>query len=250
MRLKLAIAYDGTTYRGWQSQPFGNTVQDVVEDALRRITGQRVVMHASSRTDTGVHALGQGAHIEVTDRFSVTEWLRILNYNLPPTIRVMGCEEVPQTFHARHSAKGKVYRYLIRNEPLITPHEMDRVWLIPPKLNVARLREVARLFVGTHDFRGFCANREVPENTMRTLSRLTVVPSGTLIAITFEGEGFLYHMVRMLTASMVRVAQGEDNLAEIEARLQGPGAPIWSHVAPPSGLYLVKVLYGKRRAAG
>lgn len=248
MRLKLSVAYDGTPFRGWQSQPFGNTVQDVLEDALRRITGQRVVVHASSRTDTGVHALGQGAHIEVTERFSVEEWLRILNYNLPPAIRIMSCEEVPRTFDARLSATGKVYRYLIRNEAMITPHEMDRVWLIPQKLNVARLREAGRIFTGTHDFRGFCANREVPVNTVRTISRLTVVPRGTLIAITFQGEGFLYHMVRMITASMVRVAQGEDSLAEIESRLHGPGAPIWSHVAPPSGLYLVKVLYGKRRA--
>src|SRR6478735_2176635 len=99
MKLKLTIAYDGAAFNGWQSQPVGTTVQDVLEDALKRITGERVIVHAAGRTDTGVHALGQGAHIEVPARFSVEEWQRILNFNLPPTLRVVGCQRARNDFH-------------------------------------------------------------------------------------------------------------------------------------------------------
>ncbi len=243
MRLKLSIAYDGAAYKGWQSQPFRLTVQDFLEDALLRITGGRVVVHGAGRTDTGVHALGQGAHMEVPPLFPAEEWQRILNHNLPPTIRVMRCQEVPKTFDARHSSKGKVYRYLIRNHHVILPHEADRVWMVPGKLDMGLLRAAAATFVGKHDFRSFTMNRKAPTRTVRNISKITVTKKASLIAITFQGEGFLYRMVRMLTGSMVRVAQGLDELSTLESRLKNPRSPQWDHVAPAGGLCLVKVLY-------
>lgn len=250
MRLKLTIAYDGSAFKGWQSQPFGTTVQDVLEDALQRITGERVIVHGAGRTDTGVHAIGQAAHIEVTDRFSVAEWQRILNFNLPPTIRIMRCQRARKDFHARHSATGKIYRYLIRNQNVVLPHEADRVWMVPEKLDPALLRAAAGIFVGRHDFRGFGANKSSPSRTVRTISRIGVATRGSLIALTFEGEGFLYRMVRLLTGSIVRVAQGRDQLAEIERRLHEPGLPVWDQAAPAGGLHLVRVLYGGRAKSG
>lgn len=243
MKLKLTIAYDGSAYKGWQSQPFRLTVQDVVEDALQRITGGRIVVHGAGRTDTGVHALGQGAHIVVPERFSAAEWQRILNFNLPPTIRIMRCRRVSPDFHASLSAKGKVYRYLIRNDNVVFPHEAERVWMVPEKLDSALLRAAAQIFVGRHDFQGFGANKKSPDRTVRTISRISVVTKGSLTALTFHGEGFLYRMVRMLTGSIVRVAAGRDDLDEIRQRLNGPGAAQWEHVAPARGLHLVKVLY-------
>lgn len=243
MRLKLSIAYDGAAYKGWQSQPFRLTVQDFLEDALLRITGRRVVVHGAGRTDTGVHALGQGAHIEVPPLFQAEEWQRILNFNLPPTIRIMRCQLATKHFDARHSSKGKIYRYLIRNHHVILPHEADRVWMVPEKLDMDLLRAAAATFVGRHDFRSFTMNRKAPAQTIRHISQITVTKKASLIAITFHGEGFLYRMVRMLTGSMVRVAQGLDELSTLEDRLQNPSAPEWEHVAPAGGLCLVKVLY-------
>jgi tRNA pseudouridine38-40 synthase len=243
MRLKLTIAYDGAAFKGWQSQPFKQTVQDVMEDALLRIAGQRIVVHASGRTDTGVHALAQCAHMDVPDRLSATEWHRILNHNLPSTIRVMRCREVPRTFHAQRSARGKIYRYLIRHEDIITPHEVDRVWLVPGELDEKRLRAAAAIFVGRHHFGGFTVNKNSPGQEERTITAVRVAKKGTLISITFEGEGFLYHMVRMLVGAIVRVAQGHDDIAELKHRLHHPTTPRWKEVAPARGLYLVKVLY-------
>jgi tRNA pseudouridine38-40 synthase len=243
MKLKLTIAYDGAAFNGWQSQPSGTTVQDVLEDALKRITGERVIVHGAGRTDTGVHAHGQGAHIEVPERFGVEEWQRILNFNLPPTIRIVRCQRARDDFHARHSARGKIYRYLIRNQPVILPHEAGRVWGVPETLDLARLRAAAAIFVGTHDFGGFAANRSSPGNTVRTIDRITVAKKASLVTLTFEAEGFLYRMVRMLTGAIVRVAQGRDNLDEIETRLRQGGQPQWEQAAPASGLHLVKILY-------
>lgn len=249
MKLRLTIAYDGSAFKGWQSQPFGHTVQDVLEDAFRRITGGRVVVHGSGRTDTGVHALAQVAHVVVPDRFPPGEWLRILNFNLPPTIRIMTCRPAPPEFHARFSARGKVYRYVIRNREVILPHEINRVWMIPEKLDRTLLRAAAAIFVGRHDFRGFGSNRKAPDRTVRTIFRIQVTERGSLLQLTFHGEGFLYRMVRMLTGSIVRVARGQDQLATVERRLHEPGPPEWEQVAPACGLHLVRVVYDEKQAA-
>lgn len=243
MRLKLTIAYDGAAFHGWQSQPSRSTVQDVLEEALLRIAGRRVIVHAASRTDAGVHALGQGAHIDVPEQMPAAEWHRILNFNLPPTIRIVRCTRAPGGFHASRSATGKIYRYLIRNRPVVLPHEAARVWGVADRLDLPRLRAAAALFVGTHDFRGFAINRSSPTKTVRTISRISVVQTGSLISITFEGEGFLYRMVRMLAGSIVRAARGRDDIASLAHRLENPGRPIWDHLAPAGGLHLVKVLY-------
>lgn len=242
-RLKLTIAYDGSAFKGWQSQPFGATVQDVIEEALKRISGRRIVVHGAGRTDTGVHAIGQCAHIDVSGPLPAAEWQRILNFNLPETIRIMRCQKVSQSFHAQHSARGKIYRYFIRNQNVGLPLEANRVWLVPDMLDPALLRRTAGMFVGCHDFGGFAANRSAPDRTVRTLNRIRIVRKGTLIALTFEGEGFLYRMVRMLTGAIVRVASGKDSLAEVERRLREPVRPNWNHAAPAAGLHLIKVTY-------
>lgn len=243
MRLKLSIAYDGSAFKGWQSQPFKQTVQDTLEEALHRMTGARVIVHGASRTDTGVHALAQGAHIDLPDRHSATEWQRILNHNLPTAVRIMQCREVPLSFDAQRAAKGKIYRYLIRNEDVISPLEVGRVWLVPGELNLEKLRATAALFEGRHDFGGFAANKKNPGQTVRTLDRIAVAKRGSLVTITFHGPGFLYRMVRMLTGAMVRVARGEMDLNAVRQRLKHPVTPLWRQAAPAGGLYLVKVRY-------
>jgi len=243
MRLKLTLSYDGSAYKGWQSQPARNTVQDTLEDALQRIMHTRVVVHGSGRTDTGVHALGQCAHIDVTDRFGIDEWKRILNYNLPPTVRIEKCQLAAPKFHARFHAQGKVYRYVIRNSDVLPALDARRAWLVPHKIDRELLRATAALFVGRHDFVGFAANRgDQPKTTVRTIRRITPAIRGSLITITYEGEGFLYKMVRMLTGAIIRVATGREDIAHIQSRLE-TGTPRWSYVAPADGLHLVKVIY-------
>lgn len=243
-RLQLTIAYDGAAFKGgWQSQPYGTTVQDVMEAALRQITGRRTIVHASGRTDTGVHAIGQCAHVDLPADCPPAEWQRILNHNLPPSVRVLKIRRVPAGFNAQRSARGKIYRYLIRNDAILTPHEAARVWLVPAALDEKKLRTAAALFVGRHDFGSFTINKNNPGQETRTITAISVAKKGSLYTLTFEGEGFLYHMVRMLVGAIIRVATGQDEIADLRHRLHHRTPPRWKQAAPPGGLYLVKVLY-------
>jgi tRNA pseudouridine38-40 synthase len=243
MRLRLTIAYDGGPYTGWQSQSAGNAVQDFLEQAFWKVAGTRMVVHGSGRTDAGVHALGQCAHVEVLDDRGPIEWRRALNVNLPQTIRVLKATRAAGDFHARFSAKGKVYRYLVCNRPVLPPLELGRVWHVPQALDLATLQRAAALFTGRHDFGAFSANRgEAFRETVRTIRKIDLSSRAGLIILTFEGDGFLYRMVRMMTAAMIRAAQHREDLESLRARLE-TGAPKWNHVAPAEGLYLVKVLY-------
>jgi len=244
MRLRLIIAYDGRDYSGWQSQTSANTIQDILEEALEKVSGKPTTVHGAGRTDAGVHALGQCAHADVGATMTPAEWQRALNANLPPTIRVMKSSRASRSFHARFSAKGKVYRYLIRNGPVLPPHEFGRVWHVPQPLQLDLLRAGLAQLLGQHDFRAFSAERgKPPGETIRTIQKVSLARHGELLTLTFQGDGFLYKMVRMLTAAIVRVAQRRETLESLRARLK-TGAPKSNYVAPPGGLNLMRVLYG------
>jgi tRNA pseudouridine38-40 synthase len=243
MRLRLTIAYDGQSYTGWQSQSSANSIQDIVEAALQKIAGRHIPVHGAGRTDAGVHALGQCAHADVFGTMTPAEWQRALNANLPPTIRVMNSSRAAAHFHARFSAKGKVYRYLIRNGPILPPQEFARVWHVPQPLDIELLRKAMAELVGEHDFRAFCASRGKPSHdTKRTIQEASLRQRGQLLTLTFQGDGFLYKMVRMLSAAIVRVAQRRHTLETLQRQLT-TGTPKWSQVAPPDGLTLLRVLY-------
>lgn len=243
MRIKLLIAYDGAPFAGWQSQANGNAVQDHLETALAKIAEGRVVVHGSGRTDAGVHALAQCAHADVPDTLAPPDWLRALNANLPPAIRVLRAARARADFHARFSARGKIYRYVIHTGAVLPPLDLGRCWHVPQLLDDALLARAARLFTGRHDFAAFSASRGKEEaDTRRTLRHVRVSRRGPQISLTFEGEGFLYKMARMLTAAIVRCAQGRETPEALQERLR-EGAPRWNHVAPAEGLYLVRVLY-------
>jgi tRNA pseudouridine38-40 synthase len=171
MRLRLIIAYDGRPYAGWQSQASSTAVQDFLEKAFCKISGTRVVVHGAGRTDAGVHALGQCAHADVSEALSSKEWQRALNANLPPTIRIMNSNRAAAHFHARFSAKGKVYRYFIRIGPILPPHEFGRVYT-PQPLQVEPLRETIAALTGRYDFAAFSAQLQgVAHDTIRTIRR-------------------------------------------------------------------------------
>ncbi|MEY3479538.1 MAG: tRNA pseudouridine(38-40) synthase TruA [Verrucomicrobiota bacterium] len=252
MRLKLTLAYDGAGFRGWQTQPGGGAVQDVMQEMMTRLAGgKKVSVQGSGRTDAGVHALGQVAHADVPDvRGSARFWLHALNAVLPPQVRVMSCTAAPENFHARLSAAGKIYEYLLWTAPILQPHWAGRCWHLRG-VDVPALRRAGKIVTGRHDFAGFSANRGTPVgDTRRHLRRVTVAAEGPLVRIRFEGDGFLYKMVRMLVAAMVRVAQGKSVPEDLRARLAGRGAALPRDVAPADGLYLARVRYPKGRQSG
>lgn len=244
MRILLEIAYHGADFNGWQSQADGNTVQDHLEKAFATLGAPETRLHGAGRTDAGVHAKAQCAHADIADGlFESITWRNALNAHLPRTIRVMEVRDVPSDFHARFSAIGKIYAYTLWNAPAAHPLLTDRAWHFPGTLDLERLRAACDLFTGTHDFAAFTARRgKQPESTTRTIHRIEPVSEGSKIQIYFEGEGFLYKMVRTLTAAVARHASGRCGLDDLAERLR-KGSPAFCHAAPAEGLCLEKVLY-------
>ena len=244
-RLKMIVAYDGKGFAGWQSQSHRNTIQDHIERAFERIGGKPIRVHGAGRTDAGVHALAQCAHVDLTDdHFPATRWTQALNALLPPGIRVLRCRYVSKDFHARLSAKGKLYRYRIWSGAVLPPFECGRAWHIPRPLDLKLLEKAAKCFAGTHDFAAFAANRGKPENrTVRTIYSVTVRRTGFWVMIDFNGDGFLYKMVRLIVGSLVQCALGKLCIEDVTGRLAsgqlGPGR----FAAPAEGLLLVRVRY-------
>lgn len=250
-RLKLIVAYDGRGFAGWQSQAKRDGVQDAIEAAFAKICGVDIRLHGSGRTDSGVHALAQCAHADVPRGKHLPKvWMAALNANLPPLVRVVRASRVPgqpgtrDGFHARYDAKGKRYVYRLWNEPWLHPLEIGRAWHVPLPLDLAVMREAAAQYLGRHDFAAFAANRGQEEtDTVRSITRAEVARKGSLYTLTFEGDGFLYKMVRMLTGTVVRIGQGRAELRLIPDLLSGKGKKKTQFAAPPDGLYLAKVFY-------
>jgi tRNA pseudouridine38-40 synthase len=257
-RLKLIIAYDGVLFAGWQSQSHRNTIQDHVERAFERVLGKQVRVHGAGRTDAGVHALGQCAHANLpNERLSATRWTEALNALLPPTVRILRCQYVSNDFHARFSAKGKIYRYRIWLAPVLPPFEYHRVWHISRRIDLKILKRAAKQFVGTHDFMGFAANRgksgrrgdtdssrgEQEKRTVRTIYSARIRKEGACVTIEFEGDGFLYKMVRLIVGSLVKCALGKMRIEDVAARLDSGQMGPTRFAAPAEGLFLVRVRY-------
>jgi len=243
-RLKLIVAYDGAPFAGWQSQSHRNTIQDHLERAFERIAGSPMRVHGAGRTDADVHALAQCIHVDVEKKLSPARWIDALNALLPPAIRVIRCRYMPQDFHARHSAKGKIYRYRIWSARALPPFEYRRAWHIARPIDLKILARAAKQFVGTHDFAGFAANRgKAKQSTVRTIHSACVRKNGPLITIEFEGDGFLYKMVRLMVGSLVNCALGKMRVEEIRTRLQSAQTGTARFTAPAEGLVLVRVRY-------
>ena len=244
-RLKMIVAYDGRGFAGWQSQSHCNTIQDHIERAFERIGRKPVRIHGAGRTDAGVHAFAQCAHVDLTDeRFSAARWREALNALLPPAIRVRRCRYVAKDFHARFSAKGKLYRYRIWSAPVLPPFEHGRAWHVASPLDLRVLDTAAKHFVGAHDFASFAANRGEPEkNTIRTIYSVRVRRSGSCVTIDFDGDGFLYKMIRLIVGSLVKCALGKLRVEDLTDRLASGHTAQPRFAAPTEGLFLVRVRY-------
>jgi tRNA pseudouridine38-40 synthase len=244
-RLKLTVAYDGRPFCGWQSQPNQNGIQDHLRRAFSRIVSAPVKLHGAGRTDSGVHALGQVAHVDVSrGKMSPATWTAAANAHLPAEIRVIRCQPASADFHAQYSAIGKVYRYRIWHAPVFHPMEVGRSWHVPEPLDFDILRAASDRLTGTHDFASFAANRgKASETTTRTIHQIRVLHRKELVSLEFDGDGFLYRMVRMLTGTIIRVASRRADLSWIAELLEDPGKTKTNCTAPAAGLYLVRVKY-------
>lgn len=246
-RLKLVVAYDGAPFAGWQSQKNGQAVQDHLERAFAGVLGTAVRIHGAGRTDAGVHALAQTAHVDLPDRsLTGAEWRAALNASLVPAIRVLRCAYVSANFHARFSAKGKLYRYRIWNARILPPFEVGRAWLVAVPLDVEAMSAEAQAFLGRHDFASFAANRGKTEpDTVRTMDAVRIGRRGPCVTVEISGDGFLYRMVRLMVGALVRVGREPARAGEIRRRLQRPAdvAAAARFVAPAAGLILVRVRY-------
>ena len=246
-RLKLIVAYDGGPFDRWHSQTGGNTIQDHLEKAFLHICSAEVRVHGAGRTDAGVHALGQCAHVDLPERrYSPARWVSALNGVLPPTIRIMRCSFVSESFHARFSATSKTYRYRIWHAPVLPPLESGRAWHVINPLDLEAVSLAASDFRGIHDFRSFAANPGGPEtDTVRTIQAVRVRRAGPCVEIEFAGDGFLYKMVRMMVGTLVRIGLGKTPGQQIKARLMSPKTMITQgrEAAPATGLFLIRVRY-------
>ena len=246
---KLTLEYDGSKYSGWQDQTNARTVQGELKQAAQEVFGGgEIEVQGSGRTDAGVHAVGQVAHVKVqrASRLKSHEILRALNDRLPSSVAVLECEEAPPRFHARHSAVSRAYFYQISTRKAALSKKF--VWWVKEPLNVARMQEAAALIPGRHDFTAFrAADKSKPdESTIVVVESAEIAVDENLIIFRIEASHFLWKMVRRLTGTLVKVGLGEVSVEEVQALLNGkknPKLDIAAWTAPASGLFLESVRY-------
>ncbi len=242
-RIKLVVGYRGTRYHGWQIQPNVMTVQGTLEAALKTIANEPVRVHASGRTDTGVHALGQVVHFDTTSPIATSGLVRGLNSLLPADIVIKRARDVSVDFHARYSARRKTYAYVVHNHALRPPFHMPYVWHVTQPLNLAAIQAAAEVLVGQHDFSAFRAANCAARSPVRTLMRASVKRRGKRLLFVLTADGFLQHMVRNIVGTLVHVGRGQIDAAAMPAILQSRQRKKAGPTAPPQGLYLVRVMY-------
>jgi tRNA pseudouridine38-40 synthase len=240
---KITLEYDGTNYHGWQIQPNLPTIQKALEAVISQVAQHKVNVAAAGRTDAGVHALGQVAQFSTTARLSAEEWQRALNGLLPPDIAVQALEEVPDTFHARFSAKSKLYRYRIFARVQRTALSRSKILHYPYPLDLDAMEVACRALVGTYDFTSFQGSQTDNENPVCTVTKLTVDRFGDEVIFEVEANRFLKQMVRNIVGTLLEVGRGKLQAGEIAGILAAKDRTKAGPTAPAHGLYLVKVDY-------
>jgi len=250
IKIKLTLAYDGTHYAGWQTQATGTGVQQKVEEALRALFPGAGPVHSSSRTDTGVHALGMVAHVEIPRaqwRMKPARLVLAMNAHLPEDIRVVSASRAAAAFHARFDAAGKQYRYSLWNHPALNPLIRHMAWHVPQPLDFGAMRQAARRLVGRRDFRAFAVNRNYPTPcTVRTLRRCDILRQGPRVTFVIEGDGFLYRMCRSIVGTLVQVGKGKIPPERIDEILESRDRRVAGMTAPAHGLTLWRVFYPRQ----
>ena len=243
-RFRLIVEYDGTAYCGWQRQINGPSVQQELEEALARLTGETVSVTGSSRTDAGVHAMGLCAHFDSATRIPADKIAFALNTMLPPDIRIRESSAAPEGFHARYAACGKVYRYSFYNSRHDCAIGRQYAAHVPVELDEKLMHEEAQALVGTHDFAAFAASGSVAKSTVRTIYRVKVTRSGDHVTLDVLGDGFLYNMVRIIAGTLMEIGTGKRAPGAIRAAIETGDRLALGQTAPAKGLTLMRVLYG------
>ena len=241
--IRIVLAYDGTAYLGWQVQPQGPTIQSVLQQCLETITGERVLVKGSGRTDAGVHALGQVANFHTTSTMDPQAFARALNSVLPSAIAVIGADEVDAAFDAQFSAVNKLYRYRVFNSTVRSPFEQGRSWHINTILDVELMSESACILLGNNDYSSFRAHGCVARSPIRTISRCDIIRDHDVVLFEIEADGFLRHMVRTIVGTLVDVGRHRFSPSDFSTILAARDRTRAGRTAPPHGLYLVRVDY-------
>ncbi|MDK2942396.1 tRNA pseudouridine(38-40) synthase TruA [Acetobacterium carbinolicum] len=241
--IQIIISYRGTSYCGWQVQPNGVTIQEVIIRAIKELTGETVNLTGSGRTDAGVHALGQSANFFTASTIPPEVWYRALNTRLPVDIRVIRSRECPPDFHSRYNTIGKSYLYKILESPVASPFLADLAFHITRTLDWGAMEEAAAGFLGEHDFSAFMASGSAIKSTVRTITDISFIKRGELSEITFTGNGFLYNMVRIMMGTLYEVGYGRLKPQDIKAIIAGKDRNKAGVTAPAHGLYLKEVYY-------
>lgn len=243
--IKLILEYDGTNYHGWQTQPGTGrpTIQETLEQALRAITKENCKTASSGRTDAGVHALGHVANFETSSKIPAGAWGPALNQVLPDDIRIVGSEEVPPHFHARYSATGKSYKYVILNRRAPSALHRNHAWHIDRKINLSAMRRAGGVLIGKHNFSAFRSSQCGAKTPVRTLTALTIKKRGEFIEIVLEADAFLMHMARNIVGTLVDVGLGRFTGESVKQMLLSYDRSKAGRTAPAHGLYLFRVFY-------
>ena len=241
--IRLLICYDGTRYKGWQRlNGMENTIQGKLEQTLSKILGEQVEISGSGRTDAGAHAIGQVANFHCENEMPCEEILCNLRRYLPEDIGIESCQEASPRFHARLNCKDKTYRYRIWNSEKPCVFQRRFVYVMPEMLDVEKMRQASKCFLGEHDFSAFCANKKMKKSTVRRIDDITITREGEELVFSFTGDGFLYNMVRIMVGTLLEVGQSKRNADSIPALFGGKREDA-GYLVPAQGLCLMEVNY-------
>lgn len=242
--IRLLLQYEGTRYQGWQKQTStSNTIQGKLEALLGRMCGEEIEVQGSGRTDGGVHALGQVANFHTDCEMSLAEMQEYMNTYLPEDIAVIGVTEAAPRFHSRLNAVGKRYSYRVVNSSVPDVFLRRYAWEVPDALDVEAMRTAAVYLTGEHDFKSFTSAKKGKKSTVRTIHRIGIEKQGHVLTFTFEGDGFLHHMVRILVGTLLEVGKGERTPESIQKVLEGKSRELAGMLVPAKGLILEQVFY-------
>lgn len=242
-RIKLVVAYDGTNYCGWQVQPNGVSIQAMLQKHIETLTGEKIMLTGASRTDSGVHALGQVAVFDTSRPWPAERFVPALNQRLPKDIVIQSAEEVATDFHPRYQKTLKTYEYRILNRRVPLPNERLNSYFVPQALDLEAMEKAAAEIIGTHDFHNFCSIKTKVTNTVRTITDLTLTREGDVICLRITGDGFLYNMVRIIVGGLLKVGFHKKTAGDIRKSLETSERYVVGPTAPPQGLTLVNIEY-------
>lgn len=241
MRICLTVAYDGTNYHGWQIQKNAVTIEGILTQALRELLHEEVELAGASRTDAGVHALGNVAVFDTQTRIPADKLAVALNQRLPEDIRIMRSEQVPDSFHPRYAVKRKTYEYSITNAGIQLPTKRLYSYFVYIPLDVERMQMVAPFFIGEHDFAGFCSAGSQIATTVRRIDDIKIIQNGEDIKIQITGNGFLYNMVRIIAGTLVEVGKGRLAPERVRQAIDRADRSLAGPTAPANGLTLLEI---------